>query len=663
MVNAFTHVAKHKTGYLIFAIIAAMLGVSAWSYGRIPDFEALKLAGQTGAAATTIQVVSPNGGEVFQAGGSMAIRWDMGPLSLPRGASAPTADIYLRTAGPNSGIVSGRTIVLPRKNAVEVARNVKGNSFAYTIRPDLTGDWKVAVLNERLQAMDESDGTVRINQPTPPPAPASAPASAPTPAPPAPAPASPSTPTPAPTPVPAPVPATGSLPDLIISSVTLSLADDYHLDWNNMVVSNIGARAYTQLAEPHLSFRIQPIDSRGNVVVGTYFAGEPFSCSAPSFAACTRNFSIVAPEGHLTDMLGGHFALTAADYEAWRTAGVTGFRLTIDDYNIVTESNETNNTFDVSVTIPAARPVASLLITRVDSGASCTVEPGGLRQVARYRLRATGEGMQLRRATIINDLAGAFDAPTDTRAVHDAWLIDDTGRDWGRDLVSGNANVPAVVDLPVDTDVFLNLNATVASAAEYGPGLNGQIFRLGIQETVGTPNLLEARGATSGTIYTIGNGVTVVNGTPGVCTVTAPVTATGTLTIEQGSFSVLSNGNPILLNLTGTVTGEAIHLSRLHFTVESHFNSPSDGVGPYQLYINGVFGPTSATPDFTLSDVTLPVGGPYLIQLHGNVSGANVTGEYVRTTLNAGDVGVIGSVSGSTITPSGSFPFTQSVEY
>lgn len=46
MVNLFAHVARNKAAYLITAIIAVLLGVSALSYNQNPDPEALGLAGQ-----------------------------------------------------------------------------------------------------------------------------------------------------------------------------------------------------------------------------------------------------------------------------------------------------------------------------------------------------------------------------------------------------------------------------------------------------------------------------------------------------------------------------------------------------------------------------------------------------------------------------------------
>lgn len=169
MINAlFDHIARYKTGYLVAAIVVA-LGITVWGYNRVPDFEALELAGRTGRVrGVPIRVVFPNGSETFQAGQPMTIQWEIGQPSLPGKSNQQdvpmTVDIYLRTAGPNSGIVNGDTIVQPNKNALEVARNLTSATYNYTIPQDLVGQWKVVVLNQRLQSIDESNKSFEIQR-------------------------------------------------------------------------------------------------------------------------------------------------------------------------------------------------------------------------------------------------------------------------------------------------------------------------------------------------------------------------------------------------------------------------------------------------------------------------------------------------------------------
>ncbi len=289
MVNVFTHVAKHKVGY-IAATIAMILGVNAWAYNRIPDFDALKLAGATGRAqATTLRVISPNGGEVFTAGGTMPIQWNLEQSSgSSRRAPSPTVDIYLRTAGPNSGIVSDRTVVVPRRNTIEVARNVRGNSFTYTIRPDLVGNWKVVVLNERLSLMDESDRMMRIVQPAP-------------------------------------------LPDLVVDSLRFENSADGHL-MAYPVLKNSGLGSFTGTHTIGLNFLDtagQPLQQIGGGLIGDRGRRE-LSPIAPGATLAVDPFSWEACDPSIMDANGDLL--------------IQRLQVASDVTNEVTEFDETNNT-------------------------------------------------------------------------------------------------------------------------------------------------------------------------------------------------------------------------------------------------------------------------------------------------------------------------------
>gem|GEM_PF-4717366 len=168
---------------------------------------------------------------------------------------------------------------------------------------------------------------------------------------------------------------------------------------------------------------------------------------------------------------------------------------------------------------------AGLEILRLSDKGMCTVQASAWNTnafVGHYRIHATGEDMVINRLTVFNDLTGRFDKPEST-AVIPAFAIYSPGSLVApQALVNGSATFSGLRwTIPKDTDIFFDLRADVSGTTNFGPGLNGKTFRLGIQDTDNSANTLQVIGKTSGMNFSVGSGVTITNGDPAVCTVNA----------------------------------------------------------------------------------------------------------------------------------------------
>jgi len=134
---------------------------------------------------------------------------------------------------------------------------------------------------------------------------------------------------------------------------------------------------------------------------------------------------------------------------------------------------------------------------KLKGGSSATVEgspDGGIVMAGsdnvfttRYRLEATDEDRHTRRLTIINDLDGAFDSPTDTSALRMVGIRYKNGAGVDREALSFMVNGQmTLVNLDIfvreGEDYFVEIFAEVNTMGMVGPELSGAQFRLGILE-------------------------------------------------------------------------------------------------------------------------------------------------------------------------------------
>lgn len=119
--------------------------------------------------------------------------------------------------------------------------------------------------------------------------------------------------------------------------------------------------------------------------------------------------------------------------------------------------------------------------------------------VGTYRFTAQWEPIVIQKLTVINDLSGAFDNPIPTGAVTDVSLqyTDQKGtlQTSQAPLSQGSATLTGLsIYVPRNNETVVRIYANIVSYGEYGEGVSGLTFRLGLRDTGNTAGTYEAVG-------------------------------------------------------------------------------------------------------------------------------------------------------------------------
>jgi hypothetical protein len=122
---------------------------------------------------------------------------------------------------------------------------------------------------------------------------------------------------------------------------------------------------------------------------------------------------------------------------------------------------------------------------------------------SKYRFTALGEGFNVNRLTVINDVTGPFDTSLDTVAVNSVVIrysdINGVSQVKTGSLSSGSVTFSGLdFYVPAGQDAFVEIfNANNLFMVDVGEFLSGKVYRLGILDTGNTVSTFEAVGATS----------------------------------------------------------------------------------------------------------------------------------------------------------------------
>jgi len=153
------------------------------------------------------------------------------------------------------------------------------------------------------------------------------------------------------------------------------------------------------------------------------------------------------------------------------------------------------------------------LITVLVSGglvASCELTPEGgivvagttMHLASKYRFNAQEEGYTVNKLTVINDVTGPFDTPSDTVAVSQVVIrypdVNGVTQTRTGSLSNGSATFSGLCFYaPAGQSAYVEIYANVSNLVDVGETLSGMTFRLGILDTGNTVSTFEAVGAMS----------------------------------------------------------------------------------------------------------------------------------------------------------------------
>lgn len=290
-------------------------------------------------------------------------------------------------------------------------------------------------------------------------------------------------------------------------------------------------------------------------------------------------------------------------------------------------------------------PNGALNVTSENNPSASTLSEGSLNnRVTSYRISALHEGFTMNRVTVINDLSGAFDTPENTVAVSRVTLkytdVNAVTQTASGSLSNGAATFSGLtLYVPAGESVYAEIYADVTSELAVGPGLAGQSFRLGLQDSG-----LEAVGALSRT--TLGN--LTINNSSSVNAMTVAGTQQTNLTVAKnpGVSSMLIMGENTLLsfNMTADNAGNA-RFTDLTFAVNGRVTPTS-----YSLYRENTLLATSPTPSFTLQQTeTIAAGTTHNYLLKGTVSGMTLIDDSLTTVLDSDGIATMNTIAGTPI--------------
>lgn len=151
MPNSFLdHLKAHPKTYGIGLIVVAFVA-SAIAYNQVPNFESLS-ASLTGditsaeRADSSLQIVSPNGGETFVSGDVTTIRW-------ADEDGAERYHLYLLPSESNQD----RT----NKDEKVIVKNVRGLDYEWRIPIYVKGQFKIGIENDSSD-LDTSDNYFKV---------------------------------------------------------------------------------------------------------------------------------------------------------------------------------------------------------------------------------------------------------------------------------------------------------------------------------------------------------------------------------------------------------------------------------------------------------------------------------------------------------------------
>ncbi|GIW68575.1 MAG: hypothetical protein KatS3mg100_069 [Candidatus Parcubacteria bacterium] len=295
----------------------------------------------------------------------------------------------------------------------------------------------------------------------------------------------------------------------------------------------------------------------------------------------------------------------------------------------------------------------SFTVAKADDSPSYKVVAGGATGVtiAKYKVRATNEDMDLRKITLQMTTYGSG---TTTEAVfqNNRVKLYNGSTKVGEALFTGSTTVSTLdtpVRLPKDQDVTLSVVADFAPIGPSQPGIQGALVQVdydgnNASSTEATGGASGATVSSSSTSDTAVDGVRVFRSFPTVAKLSVPSTSivAGTMDLYRFSVSADAAGNVKLYKLTvnlATSTGTAsqgtttVTNLKVYAYTDSGFTTPVSGFTNGQV-VSTITSPVNGDNDAVLSSVlTIPAGSTYYFRVVGDV------------TTQAGSSGYSGSIT------------------